>query len=268
MNAFGSADERFMQLMADEATEGLSGSEHDELEHLMSAHPHPRDGVELAAAAVALAMMGDNEEPLSSRMRAKLRSDASHFFADRWGSADVGSATVNLGLISRATPQPSVRFGRLGWLAVAASLLLAVLGWWRTGAPAREEPVGERYRQFVGRATDLVQAPWNTKIDEFRGVSGKVVWSDAEQAGFMVLSGLPANTGQRQYQLWIVDPQRDAHPVDGGVFDVPPGGGTITIPMRARLPVRHPTVFAITLEKEGGVVVSAGPLLVVASVAG
>ncbi|HUN81791.1 MAG TPA: anti-sigma factor [Phycisphaerae bacterium] len=269
MSAFATADERLMQLLADEATEGLSGSGHDELEQELSAHPDvPRDGMELAAAAAALAMMGDNEKELPQQMRAKLRSDASHFFAERWGNTDTGPATVSLAQESQTAPRPANRFSRLGWLAVAASMFLAVVGWWRTMAPTREELVDVQYQHFVRQATDLVQAPWKAKIDDFRGVSGKVVWSDSEQAGYMILSGLPANTGQRQYQLWIVDPQRDARPVDGGVFDVPPDGGTITIPMRARLPVRHPTVFAITLEKEGGVVVSDGPLLVVASVAG
>lgn len=269
MNTFATADARLMQLLADEATEGLSGSGHDELEHAMSDHPDvPRDGLDLAAAAVALAMMGGTQEKLPQRMRTKLCSDASHFFADRWGAAAAGPATVILTHESPTAPRPNIRYRRLGWLAVAASVLLAVVGWWRAMTPTRDEPVDVRYQQFTQRATDMVQAPWEAKVDDYRGVSGKVVWSDAEQTGFMVLSGLPANTGKRQYQLWIVDPQRDAHPVDGGVFDVPAINGPITIPMRARLPVRHPTVFAITLEKKGGVVVSDGPLLVVASVGG
>lgn len=264
MNAFLTTDERLMQLLADEATEGLSGSQHDELDQAMIAHPRiARDELELAAAAVTLAMMGDNEEKLPQRMRTKLCSDASHFVAERWGTANAGTATVNLVNESKTAAR---RIGRTGWLAAAASILLAVVGWWRGMAPTRVESIDVQYQQFVQRATDMVQAPWLPKVDDYRGVSGKVVWSDAEQAGYMVLSGLPANTGRRQYQLWIVDPQRDAHPVDGGVFDVPASTGPITIPMQPRLRVRHPTVFAITLEKEGGVVVSGGPLLVVASI--
>lgn len=264
MKAFTRADERLMQLLADEATEGLSGSGHDEVEQAMSAHTDvPRDGLELAAAAVVRAMMGATQAKLPRRMRAKLRSDAAHFFAARWGA---GSATVTPTHESHAARRPTNPSNRLAWTTVAASLLLAVFSWWRTVAPTQEEGVNVRYQQFVQRAADLVQASWIAKVEDYRGVSGKVVWSDAEQNGYMILSGLPANTGKRQYQLWIVDPQRDAHPVDGGVFDVPPGDGLITIPVRARLPVRRPNVFAITLEKEGGVVVSGGPLLVVAAV--
>ena len=70
-----------------------------------------------------------------------------------------------------------------------------------------------------------------------------------------------------QYQLWIVDPERDAHPVDGGVFDVPTAG-EILVPIQAKLTIHRPTAFAITLEKPGGVVVSTQPLLVVAAVGG
>ena len=61
-----------------------------------------------------------------------------------------------------------------------------------------------------------------------------------------------------------MDPDRDRHPVDGGVFDVS-GKGEVVIPIRAVLPVHGPSAFAITLEQPGGVVVSDGPLLVVAS---
>ena len=85
----------------------------------------------------------------------------------------------------------------------------------------------------------------------------------------MRLAGLVANDpGTAQYQLWIVDPERDQRPVDGGVFDVPSGGGEVIIPIDPKLRIKSPAAFAITLEKPGGVVVSGGPLLVVAPVAG
>ena len=82
----------------------------------------------------------------------------------------------------------------------------------------------------------------------------------------MRLTGMPANDpATSQYQLWIVDSDRDVNPVDGGVFDIPPGGGEFVIPIDAKLRVSGPEAFAITREKPGGVVVSAGPLLVVAA---
>ena len=84
----------------------------------------------------------------------------------------------------------------------------------------------------------------------------------------MRLVGMPVNDPKvRQYQLWIVDPDRDARPVDGGVFDVTDAGEVI-IPIDAKLAVSDPAAFAITVEKPGGVVKSAGPLQVVAPAQG
>ena len=61
---------------------------------------------------------------------------------------------------------------------------------------------------------------------------------------------------QNQYQLWIVDPERDELPVDGGVFDITNGNGPSIIPIRNALPINKPVAFVITLEQPGGVVKS------------
>ena len=45
--------------------------------------------------------------------------------------------------------------------------------------------------------------------------------------------------------------------MDGGVFDVPANAAEVVIPIRAELPVRGREAFAVTVEKPGGVVVSA-----------
>ncbi|MCG8653063.1 MAG: anti-sigma factor, partial [Pirellulales bacterium] len=58
-----------------------------------------------------------------------------------------------------------------------------------------------------------------------------------------------------QYQLWIIDPQRDDEPIDGGVFDIKQNGEVI-VPINAKLTVIEPAAFAVTIEKPGGVVVS------------
>ncbi|MEM7228940.1 MAG: anti-sigma factor, partial [Planctomycetota bacterium] len=71
--------------------------------------------------------------------------------------------------------------------------------------------------------------------------------------------GLEANDPSvMQYQLWIFDAERSAdHPVDGGVFDIPAGGGEVIVPIDPKLAVSDATLFAITVEQPGGVVVSA-----------
>jgi anti-sigma-K factor RskA len=87
------------------------------------------------------------------------------------------------------------------------------------------------------------------------GTSGDIVWSNSEQTGFIRLVGAPVNDPKvQQYQLWIFDEAQE-HPVDGGVFDVN-SAGEVLIPIDAKLRVTKPTLFAITLEKPGGVVVS------------
>ncbi len=120
-------------------------------------------------------------------------------------------------------------------------------------------------QRALASTADVEQFQFAPGGSELQGVRGSVRWSDKLQVGTLVFTGLPANDRTTtQYQLWIVDPTRDARPVDGGVFDVPPSGN-VTIPVAARLPVRTPAAFVITREKPGGVVVSAGPLILVAA---
>lgn len=63
---------------------------------------------------------------------------------------------------------------------------------------------------------------------------------------------MPANDPTvSKYQLRIVDPERDASPVDGVVFDVPAGTQEVFIPVNAKLAVSNPAAFAITREQPG-----------------
>ena len=73
----------------------------------------------------------------------------------------------------------------------------------------------------------------------------------------MSLENLAVNDPTKnQYQLWIVDPDRDELPVDGGVFDITLNDGKSIIPIRNALQVTKPAAFVITLEQPGGVVKS------------
>jgi anti-sigma-K factor RskA len=128
--------------------------------------------------------------------------------------------------------------------------------------------VAEQRIEFIENAPDIIQWRWQT-TDDYAGdrVDGDIVWSDSKQQGYMRLSGLQANDPAiSQYQLWIIDTSRDRNPVDGGVFDVPPGVDEAIIPIDAKLRVSSPAAFAVTSEQPGGVVVSGGPLLIIAAV--
>ena len=121
--------------------------------------------------------------------------------------------------------------------------------------PAALSPATAETR-LRSEAADLIERNFQG-LGTFKGTSGKVVWSDSKQQGFMTLSGIPVNDPKKaQYQLWIVDPKRDEAPVDGGVFDIPTDGLPVVVPIVAKLSLTNPQAFVITLEQPGGVVKS------------
>lgn len=143
------------------------------------------------------------------------------------------------------------------WLCLAASIAL-VLSVWLPSKSDLSASLQQQRDKIIASATDIVRSKWeSTAPDQKQGIDlGEVVWSSAAQQGFMTIRSLPINDATKeQYQLWIIDPTRDEKPVDGGVFDIASVGESI-IPIQAKLRVDKPTVFAITVEKPGGVVVS------------
>lgn len=143
------------------------------------------------------------------------------------------------------------------WLAAAAAFLAALYFAFPT-PDAPPDFVGARSALLEDRA-DVVNLTWKGTEDAAAagGVGGDVVWSHAAQRGYMRFSGLAANDPDvEQYQLWIFDETRpEATPVDGGVFDVP-SEGEVVVPIRPALNVGKAHLFAVTVEKAGGVVVS------------
>lgn len=146
-----------------------------------------------------------------------------------------------------------------GW-AAAAALLMVILILPRksqnTPATASLTPAQAEIR-LRSEAKDLIERSFSG-LGDFAKAGGKVIWSNARQEGYMILNGVVVNDPQKaQYQLWIVDPTRDADsPVDGGVFDIPTDGAPVVIPISAKLALSQPKAFVITLEQPGGVVKS------------
>jgi hypothetical protein len=255
--------ERLVDLLAARATEGLSEEQSRELDVALHGQTDfDVNDLDLAAAAadLAFASSASGAEAMPEDLKRRIAEHArAHFFRHPGAMPK-----------SPESPRPALLDARyLGWYAAAAILLLALWAPWAPGPvdPAIPPTLAEQRSLLIESATDAVQIAWaRPEIEAYAQVKGDVVWSDQRQAGFMRLSGLPANRSQvEQYQLWIVDPSRDERPIDGGVFDIPAGIDEIIIPIDAKLRADNPTVFAITLEKPGGVVVSDGPLLVVAA---
>jgi hypothetical protein len=163
-------------------------------------------------------------------------------------------------------------------VALAANLWLTRLPQQQTivqTPPAAETPApppltAEQQRaQLLASVRDLVQTSW-TEANPKKpvNVSGDIVWSNAEQKGYLRFRGLPPNDPNREtYQLWIFDETQDEKtPIDGGVFDVN-REGEIIVPINAKLQVKKPKMFAVTAEKPGGVVVSKqGKVMAIAKV--
>lgn len=167
------------------------------------------------------------------------------------------------------------------WLAAAACLALAIgaILWATTKEPetkiviqetppppvAKEPTLAEQRDQLLASATDVTKIEWTATADPTAtGATGDVVWSQKEQKGYMRFTGLAVNDIKTfQYQLWIFDKNRDdKYPVDGGVFDVT-STGEVIVPITAKIPVSEATLFAVTVEKPGGVVVSTRERIVV-----
>jgi hypothetical protein len=268
MSASAKYTDRVMELLVQRATDGLNASEQVELNRLLGQSKHS-DGnqFEPTAAALLLAGVGE-EEPLPEGLKAKLMVQAENFSIQMPRSAVVNMPVAEATApATRRRPVPARSAKSTGrastqqpwaWLAVAASFLFAIAGWWpRLGDEGEVDLERQREQLLALQAT--VQKEWQATQDPAaKGVSGDVVWNQVTQVGYMRFRGLPSNNPQRaQYQLWIFDRARgDKYPVDGGVFDVPNDKGEIVIPITARLPVRDPAMFAVTLEEAGGTVVS------------
>jgi hypothetical protein len=156
-------------------------------------------------------------------------------------------------------PEPARSRNRLPW-AVAAACLLISLGTlvyfvlFRT--TGRQDPVRQR-EQLLASTPDLIRVDWAAGPTPVPGAKGDIAWSNSEQRGFLRFQGMKVNDPSvEQYQLWIFDRNQDEKtPVDGGVFDIP-STGEVVVPIRPSLRVREPYLFAVTIEKPGGVVVS------------
>ena len=137
----------------------------------------------------------------------------------------------------------------------------------RPGAQTVQGPESLDPASFVRSHPRAVHWAWTGTQDPHvvGPVKGEAYFDPASADGVLEIEGLAANDPSReQYQLWIFDSERDErYPVDGGVFDVRPEGRTL-VPVKARLSVEKPVLFAVTVEKAGGVVVSERRIALVA----
>lgn len=273
--------EKLLNLLADQTLFGLSETETAELENLRREFPEFQNdnSFELAAAMVNLSNLEINQT-LPNHLQARILDAADSFFATTENKQEVfefapkQEISAQGGVFSNLTEEVKVPWWSwFGWgVAALACVALAFSLWLNktsskpeiaknpetTQTPAPELTVEQKRRQLLASATDVVQTSWTEpNAKGSTQISGDVVWSDTAQKGYMRFHGLPANDRSKEtYQLWIIDEnQPDKYPVDGGVFDVAENGDVI-IPIDAKINVKKPKMFAVTIEKPGGVVVS------------
>lgn len=261
-------DERHLnELIAGKVIGDLSKEELQEFGELFSVeHSKDLQELELAAAALQVAMEDATHEAMPDSLRQRIADSFASVPAPepnrqvrmtKATSADLTSPQRSLpdapNVIRRQGSKMTFR-EVIAWLAVAASLMIAV-GTWISGN--WQQSAAESRLALLSDPQNVLQVDWSPGKKPFDNpVSGDVVWDNASQTGFMRFVGMPANDpSKEQYQLWIIDPERDAEPIDGGVFDVA-SSGEVVIPIQAKLKVLNPAAFAITIEQPGGVVVS------------
>ena len=270
----------FFDLLTKKATSGLDEAEETQLDQIKEAGSDDEFiSLEIAASAITLAGTAV-DEPLPSNLYSKIAEDALQYIgkSDPVAEATAAddspwpSAPSSIFTADEVFAEPkSSWFGWLGWVAAAAACVALALNIWLTRtnpaevanvkppiqAPAILTPAEARDAMLASAST-MVKASWAPgNVKEIKEVTGDVVWSDERQAGYMRFRGLPANDPSKEtYQLWIFDKTQDkATPIDGGTFDVR-SDGEVVIPINAKLKAKEPEMFAITMEKPGGVVVS------------
>ena len=236
MNQENSFD-RFEELDAGRAFGDLSSEEFNEWQQLAPQFLNSQE-VSFDYLLTELELDKTSSTPLPSSLSEKLGETTHQFISgDNNDSED-----------QKVTPFVSW----LGWGIAACLAVLLLLG----PSEPKVATVAEKF-EVLKESSGSMRLEFAPASDPYAKVEGEVIWNDERQEGYMSLINLAANNPkENQYQLWIVDPERDELPVDGGVFDIPEGVDKALIPIKNALQVDKPTLFVITLEQPGGVVKS------------
>lgn len=242
---------RLRDLLADRAVGALDAADMAELQNLIASGGQAEaEAFDQEVGALAAAM----HTPPSTRMPREARER-------------LAAAGERLVVNTTSTKSSRSMLGTFGWLAAAAAVLIAVVGWWprlfpaRTPALSPSQVVDAFNRTYPQDAHDV---PMNTLKDDTLAVDAKAVavWSQVANRGFVKIKGLAANDPKKfQYQFWIFDGTRPAEtPVSAAVFDISQAvydaaTGEYIIPINPAVRINKPAAIAVTVEQPGGVVV-------------
>lgn len=254
-----------LDLLIKDAVYGLDEQERRHLAEFEGSGGTIADSESIALTAAMLSMSGlDKNTEIPKNLENRIMADAERYF-DSVEAKQVITPSIDAAEKASGFSLPNW----LGWAVAAAACIALVLNLFvarspqtqvvQAPSPSPEENLspGQLRQRLIDSAPDLARAAWTPGNVETVKPGGDIVWSDEKQAGYMRLQGLPVNDPSKStYQLWIFDEtQDDKTPIDGGTFSVN-SEGEVVIPINAKLEPRNTKMFAITVEKPGGVVVS------------
>ena len=251
--------EELFDLLSDRALFGLDDAESRRLEELLQSNSWVRADCLDETAAELVSVFGQTES-----MPSDIADRVRHGVHDE--IADAIPAPLSFPVQEELPTASGPSTGWLGWVAAAAAIAVAVIAWQPEAPGVRSS---SQLVSWVDNHPDAVRWDWAPGlVNPAEGVTGYVTFSPESQEGYMLIKGLEPNDPRiQQYQLWIWDQERepdpanptplaaDVHPVDGGVFDVN-DRGEVVVPIKLPLRVDTPYLFAVTVERPGGVVKS------------
>jgi hypothetical protein len=251
-------EDRFLELLADRALDKLTPAEEQELARIEVQSPgRAFEGSRPSSSPSAQGSIDEMERAAAAVMLASLpavENMPAHLLARVHDQSEMAVRREK----RRRDP---VRY--TGWVAAAACLAFALGSLLMRPRLPSGPSAAQAYAELAAQK-ETQRLDWSaTKDPAATKAGGEVLWNPVTQKGFMRFRGLAMNDKQReQYQLWIFDGTKDdRYPVDGGVFDV--GGEDVIVPITAKIAVGKATLFAVTVEKPGGVVVSKRERIVV-----
>jgi len=135
-------------------------------------------------------------------------------------------------------------------LAVACTLLVA------DQSKLRHEVTTLREQDALSRTRI---ATLSAQTEAYAKVLAVVIWDEEKQRGIVKLDQLAPAAPDRDYQLWMIDPNRKA-PVSAGVVPVN-DDGLVQAAFKPAQPIRSGVKFAVSIERKGGAPAPEGPII-------
>lgn len=265
INSLAMPPEELFDLLADRATAGLDDAETERLESLLREHSWVREDCldEVAASlSIGFAEADVQAEEVPEDVMSRITRGVHATIDSGQSESEATETDAVLGRIE--PPAPTGAIGWLGWVAAAAAIgvALVIARPVEIATPASEAELVT----WIDEHPEAIRWDWAPGLVEpDEDATGMVTFDPASQEGYMLIKGLEPNDPRfQQYQLWIWDQEREpdpenpspladnVHPVDGGVFNVNSEGEAV-IPIKASLVIDQPYLFAVTVERPGGV---------------